>query len=215
MVSYSSDNPDEPNQVVVWDLPARSIVRQLGTHNDADYPMAFLLADYATSMWVATEETVWLDAGHDTVVTLVDLARSGEAGTPGAPIQFTIADADAYSMAFSPDGSTLAIGFGDGEVGLWDIRNKNAIVAIESPLVAGGSTSYWANVMTYSADGEYVVTAFAGDANCSVNVSWVKPPRQNWSKLLDFDGTAVDISRDGLALAVGENNDGVILYCTH
>ena len=208
MVSYSSRDVGEPNQVAVWDLEMGSVVRQLSAHGDADYPMAFLFDDHATSMWIATEETVWSDSEHATVITLVDMTH------PASTFQLTLPNVDAYSMAFSPDGSTLAVGFGDAEVSVWDIRNKSAMAAIGPPLIVGGSASNWANAMTYSADGKYVITVLAGDSDCSVNLSSVDSPRQTVTKRLDYDGTSVDISRDGLALAVGENNYGVILYCT-
>jgi hypothetical protein len=68
--------------------------------------------------------------------------------------------------------------------------------------------------MTYSEDGKYVVSALAGDSGCSVGLSSVESPQQISSKRLDYDGTSVHISRDGLTLAVGENNHGAILYCT-
>jgi WD40 repeat protein len=207
LVTYSSLDVGEPNQVAVWDLDKGSLVSQFSTHGDADYPMAFLLGERASATWIATEETVWSDLGHDTVITLVDMTR------PTSSFQLTLPNVDAYSMAFSPDGSTLAIGFGDAEVSLWDIRNKSAMVAIGAPLIAGGSATNWTNAIAYSADGKFVISTDAGDSDCSVRLSSVDS-RQTLTKQLDYDGTSVDISRDGLALAVGENNYGVILYCT-
>lgn len=207
MVTYSSVDIGQPNQVAVWDLETASVVRRYDTRGDADYPMAFLFGDRAAPMWIATAETVWSDRDHETVITLVDMNH------PTATVQLTLPNVDAYSMAFSPDGSTLAVGFGDAEVSLWDIRNKSAIAAIGPPLIVGGSASNWANAMAFSADGKYVITAFAGDLDCAVNLSSVDSPRQTVTKRLDYDGTSVDISGDGLALAVGENNYGVILYC--
>jgi hypothetical protein len=57
------------------------------------------------------------------MITLVDMAMAHST----SPILCTLPNVDAYSMAFSLDGSTLAVESGDGEVSPWDNRNKSAL----------------------------------------------------------------------------------------
>jgi hypothetical protein len=209
VVRYDSYYLGDPMQVAIWDLTTRAVARQLDMRNDEEYPMAFLPGDFSTSMWLASEETVSSDAGWDTLVTLRDMSK-----TPISTVQFTIPASDGWAMAFSPDGSTLAVGFGDAEVSLWDISNKSMIAQLGSPLIVGG-TSNWINDLVYSADGRYVAAAIGGwSSNYSVKLASVLPPRQTLTKSLDYDGFCVDLSRDGLALAVGESDHGIIVYCT-
>ena len=209
VVSYSSYASGDPNQAAVWDIYEGTVVRQFDTHGDQDYPMAFLPGDYATSMLLASSETVISDSGSYTVVTLTDMVS-----TPMLKTQFTVPGAEVDAMAFSPDGTTLAVGYGGAQVGLWNIRDKNTITGPDPPLVVASSVENWANGIAFSPDGRYLATVFGGYATCSVVVSSVDKSGPNQSNLLDHDGSCVEIAPDGLALAVGETNNGVIVYCT-
>lgn len=211
VVDYRGYYYGEPNQVVVWDVSTQLLARQHDLANDSDYPLAFLAGDFATSMWMASEETVDNSAssgGYDSVITLLNMAP-----TTMSPIQFTASDMNVYSMAFSPDGSTLALAASGPEVILWDISNKSAMTALGSPLITGSSDWVYAKAVKFSPDGKYLATAITGDSY-AVKLSTVQPPRQTLTKTLDYGGLSVAFSSDGLALAVGEDSYGVILYCT-
>jgi WD40 repeat protein len=209
VVSYSSYAEGDANQVALWDLSAQAVARQFDTNNDQDYPMAYLPGDEATSLWFATEETVSTETGYDSVVTLIDMAK-----TPMSKAQFTVPGVDASAMAFSPDGRTLAIGAGDGEVSLWNLDDKNLVAKVGTPIAGGAAGNTWANAITYSADGKYLAAVLGGDVDYSVVLAPVGSTRQSLSRPLEGDGFSIDIASDGLALAVGEADRGVIVYCT-
>jgi WD40 repeat protein len=209
VVRYINYELTDPTFVIVWDLSSQKVARQIDMHNKDDWAMAAFPGDFATSVWIATDETVYDDAGYRSVVTLLDIAK-----TPISTVQFSIPDNEVYAVTFSPDGNTLAIGFADGQLDLWDISNKGAISRLGASLLPGGSGN-WINSIVFSADGKYVGTGLGGmSPPYSVKLISTAIPRTTLTKSLEMDGMSVAISRDGLALAVTEYSHGTILYCT-
>lgn len=64
----------------------------------------------------------------------------------------TIPDVEISSLAFSPDGTRLAIGAEDGTAGVWSISTKQQLVAYDGPTAAVSS-------MSFTPDGSSVLTA--------------------------------------------------------
>jgi glucose/arabinose dehydrogenase len=208
IVVYGGDTNPDPNQFVVWDLATQTIVRSInfGYH---DVPQAIFPGGYTGAMWVASRNSVTTDAGADlSTVTLIDVSQT----TP-AKAQVTLAGT-INAMAFSPDGTTLAIAFDSSEVSLWDITSKANIAKLGSPLVVGSSSSsVSAYSLAYTPDGKYVAAGL-GDffGGSSVNLTVIQQ-RTSLQKDIDFLPWSMAFAPDGLALAVGERDYGVLLYC--
>jgi WD40 repeat protein len=142
------------------------------------------------------------------VVTLVDLATPA----PRSKAQFTV-PGDINVIAFSPDGTTLAIGTDQGEVGLWDITTKSSITRLGSPLIAASSAANSAYSLAYTADGKYLAMG-TGDFYGSSTVRLQSlQPRMSLQKTIDYLPWSLAFSPDGQALAIGERDFGVIIYC--
>ena len=208
IVVYGGDTNPDPNQFVVWDLATQTIVRSInfGYH---DVPQAIFPGGYTGAMWVASRNSVTTDAGADlSTVTLIDVSQT----TP-AKAQVTLAGT-INAMAFSPDGTTLAIAFDSSEVSLWDITSKANIAKLGIPLVVGSSSSsVSAYSLAYTPDGKYVAAGL-GDffGGSSVNLTVIQQ-RTSLQKDIDFLPWSMAFAPDGLALAVGERDYGVLLYC--
>jgi WD40 repeat protein len=203
VVAYKSYSPPDASPFAVWDLGTQKIVR-LVSYDRADEPMAVLPDSYSGSMWVASVAIGRTDAGDSvSTVTLMDASQASP-----SKAQVTI-DGEVYGMAFSPDGTTLAIGFYSGEVSLWDITTKSNIVRLGSPLVAGTSDYNSAYALAYTPDGKYLA---AGLFDYSVRLVQLQP-RLALQKSTSFLPWSVAFSPDGLGLAVGERDNGVLLYC--
>jgi len=182
---------------------------RLVSYDYSDEPMAILPGAYTDSMWVASSAIVTTDAGDDeSVVTLVDLATPA----PRSKAQFTV-PGDINVIAFSPDGTTLAIATDQGEVGLWDITTKSSITRLGSPLIAASSAANSAYSLAYTADGKYLAMG-TGDLFGSSTVRLQSlQPRMSLQKTIDYIPWSLAFSPDGQALAIGERDLGVILYC--
>ena len=203
VVAYKSYSPPDASPFAVWDLGTQKIVR-LVNYDRADEAMAVLPDSYTGSMWVASVAIGRTDAGTSvSTVTLMDVSQVSP-----SKAQVTI-DGEVYSMAFSPDGTTLAIGFYSGEVSLWDITTKSNIVRLGSPLVAGTSNYNSAYALAYTPDGKYLA---AGLFDYSVRLVQLQQ-RLVLQKPTNFLPWSVAFSPDGLGLAVGERDNGVLLYC--
>jgi len=203
VVAYKSYSPPDASPFAVWDLGTQKIVR-LVNYDRADEPMAVLPDSYTGSMWVASVAIGRTDAGSSvSTVTLMDVSQASP-----SKAQVTI-DGEVYSMAFSPDGTTLAIGFYSGEVSLWDITTKSNIVRLGSPLVAGTTNYNSANALAYTPDGKYLA---AGLFDYSVRLVQLQQ-KLTLQKSIDFLPWSLAFSPDGLGLAVGERDNGVLLYC--
>jgi WD40 repeat protein len=203
VVAYKAYGPPDANPFAVWDLGTQKIVR-LVNYENADKPMAVLPGSYPGSMWVASVAIGTTDAGADiSTVTLMDVSQASP-----SKAQVTL-DGKVYSMAFSPDGTTLAIGFYSGEVSLWDITTKSNIVRLGSPLVAGTSDSNSAYALAYTPDGKFLAAGLFDFTVRLVNLQ----PKVALQKAIDFLPWSLAFTPDGLGLAVGERDNGVLLYC--
>jgi len=94
------------------------------------------------------------DGGNGTV-TLWDIGNPAQATQLGQPIQL---DADNPAngtsvdcVAFSPDGSTLAVGTGDGIISLWNVTTPGQTAQLGQPLAIGGENEV--NTMLFGAGG--------------------------------------------------------------
>ena len=204
IVVYEADGRPDPNQFVVWDLGTQQIVRLLKYDYD-DMPMAIIPGDYTGQMWVASAASISGDGGdYVSTVTLMDVAQTSpskaQVSMPGT----------VKNMVFSPDGTTLAIAFDSGEVSLWDITTKSNIVKLGSPLIPGSTTSLdEAYALAYTPDGKYLA---AGIFDYTVRLVQVQQ-KLSLQKDIDYLPWSLAFAPDGLALAVGERDDGVLLYC--
>jgi len=203
-VVYSGDGRPEPNQLAVWDLGTQQITRLVKFDYD-DWPMTILPGAYTGSLWVASAISLPGDGGgYVSTVTLMDVLQASP-----SKAQFTI-PGEIANMAFSPDGTTLAIGFASGEVSLWDITNKSNVVRLGSPLVVGSTSNPdEAYALAYTPDGRYLA---AGIFDYTVRLITLQS-KQALQKDLAYLPWSAAFAPDGLALAVGERDFGVLLYC--
>jgi hypothetical protein len=207
-VVYPAYSRPDPNQLVVWDLGTQKIVRLIKYGYD-DSPMAILPGDYTGAMWVASAATITADAGgYVSTVTLMDVSQAAP-----SKAQKTI-PGTINKMAFSPDGTTLAIGFDSGEVSLWDITNKSNIVQLGSPLIAGSSSGTNSTYsLAYTPDGKYLAAGigdYFGTSAISVVLVQQKTALRKGIAYLPW---SLAFAPDGLGLAVGERDYGVLIYC--
>jgi WD40 repeat protein len=210
VVAYRAYSQPDPNQFVVWDLTTQTITRHVDYANE-DRPMACFPGSYTGAMWVASAASV-TDAAGDYVstVTLMDVSQASP-----AKAQVTVPGFVA-NMAFSPDGATLAIAFYSGEVSLWDITSKSSIARLGNPLVAAStSAAISAYALAYTKDGKYLAAGVGdGDLVGGSMVSLVQLQQKiALQRPLDYFPFAAAFAPDGLGLAVGEANLGVLLYC--
>jgi Tol biopolymer transport system component len=110
------------------------------------------------------------------------------------------------SVAFSPDGKTLAVGDDDGDVYLWDVATARLTATLPDPASGG------VNGVAFTPDGQ---TLAAADGNGSVYLWGVASARRTATVTLpalpagvsDVNSSALSVafSRDGQTLAVGQN----------
>ena len=110
-----------------------------------------------------------------------------------------------FSVAFSPDGKTLAAGDLDGTVRLWDVATRRQL---GSPLTSPTGT---VQSVAFSPDGK---TLASGSADGTVRLWDVATRRQLGSPLTSPTGTAesVAFSPDGKTLASGSADGTVRLW---
>ena len=101
------------------------------------------------------------------------------------------------SVAFSPDGTTLAVGVGDGTVQLWNAATKTCTATLEE----GGFTAI--RSVAFSPDG---TTLAAGLGDDTVKL-WNSATKTNIATL----GRESIIGRDGIYQLVAFSPDGTIL----
>lgn len=110
------------------------------------------------------------------------------------------------SAAYSPDGKTIATGYWDGKLQLWDAttgKNKDTLIG----------HSYGVNSIAYSPDGKTIVT---GGIDKTVRL-WDGATGKNLNTLTEHIGSvySVKFSRDGKIIATGSEDNTLRLWNTH
>jgi len=206
VVFYDAFMQPEQNQLVVWDLGTQLVARVVKYDYD-EKVKAIFPGSYTDAMWVASARTYDTDGGDaETEVTLMDVSQASP-----SKAQFRIAGT-VNTMAFSPDGSTLAVGLDEGEVSLWDITSKSNISRLGSPLIPSSSTNSTV-MLAYTPDGKYLavdVGVWAGTSSAKIVSLQLK---QSLQHAITYYPWSLAFAPDGLALAIGERDDGIIDYC--
>jgi WD40 repeat protein len=132
------------------------------------------------------------------IVRLWDVAT----GRPRTSTSLSLADG-AATVAFSPDGHTLAISGHDGTVRIWDMTTRRA-----RTVPTGGS----AGALAYSPDGSTLAIASSGN---TVKL-WNTATSQLQTTLTGHQDTVTSVafSPDGHTLATGSNDGTVRLWNT-
>jgi WD40 repeat protein len=120
--------------------------------------------------------TTMAAAGENAVIRLWNLARSPHPTPEGPPLRGGTGSTPdhpktVFSVAFSPNGSTLASGGEDATVHLWDVRAPRHVVPWGPPLTGPTSTVY---SVAFSPDGAILA---AGSADGTVRLWDVASPR--------------------------------------
>ncbi|SOF02468.1 WD40 repeat [Streptomyces sp. OV198] len=133
---------------------------------------------------------------------LSEIVRLWDVATGRPRTSLSLADG-AATVAFSPDGHTLAISGHDGTVRIWDMTTRRA-----RTVPTGGS----AGALAYSPDGSTLATASSGN---TVKL-WNTATSQLQTTLTGHQDTVTSVafSSDGHTLATGSNDGTVRLWNT-
>ena len=201
-VRLKVSDSDGLHQVLLHALGDLQMCHRLTGQTDAiidfDYDGGFTLEGF-TSL----SDTV----GHSISIEVVD--KDGDVGYAS----FTLAEispyhiatlghtGSVYSVAFSPDGGTLAAGSWDGAVKLWDVTTRTNVATLEH--------NGWVNSVAFSSDG---TTLASGSRDGEVKL-WDVTTRTNIATLRHPDRvTSVAFSPDGTTLAYGLHDRTVKLW---
>ncbi|GHO76671.1 hypothetical protein KSD_44420 [Ktedonobacter sp. SOSP1-85] len=139
------------NELEIWDVRQK---KQVYTNNTVKFPQSQLasMLQWAPGGRAIASLTQSSDARGETFRELVSL-WSTQAGAYGkVQALFTRADVDAQALAWSPDGTLLAVSYQNADVQVWDVARQRVVFAC-APALKGPQ------VLAWSPDGRYLLGA--------------------------------------------------------
>ena len=177
----------------MWHLPSGAAVR-LGKGRMGESDKSVLFSPNGQLLAVASGIGVWL----------YDVATSQELAL--LPTENSI-----YSIAFSPDGTTLALGFHKGMVELWDLATGTQIITL-----TGHNNTHWGTSVAFSSD-EKILASMSDNEDIKLwdietgrNIATIGTPEIHHGYLPK--SISVSFSPDGTILASGSENPIVKLW---
>ena len=203
---YYGDSMAPTNYLVVWELATTPTNMKQVTYPQGEQPYAVAPGAYPGPTYVASRMLTSVDGGDASIIAVTDI-------TSESRVQATVAGG-VDQMIFTHDGKTLVVGVDyTGEFTRWTVGDTSLIRA-SLPLIAGTSTDGVTNFdVALSLDGKYLGVAVDDGAN-SVKVLPLAQDEAAVSKVTKYYPWALGFAPSGLALAIGQASEAMVLYCT-
>jgi len=191
---------DHDGTVLLWDLADRAQPRRLGAPLTGHTNPVTVVAFAPDSRTLATSD------GFGGTVLLWDLADRTQPRRLGTPLP-----AQANSVAFAPDGRSLAIADDGGTVLLWDLADRAQPRRLGAPLT--GHTSP-VTVVVFAPDGRTLATADGDGTVLLWDLADRAQPRRLGAPLTGHTSLvfSVEFAPDGRTLATADSDGMVLLW---
>ncbi len=197
-LGFSSDGSylvtaDSAKQVILWSVAGRSLMRRTMVPMT---PQAFAVSPVSTT----TSLPVAIGQNDGSVVMMDILASTLPV------ITFVASTTTAESAAFSPDGTTLAVGTYGGIVTTWKGSIKDGFTKSADVIVSPAKGSAYA--LDFSPDGKHIV---AGMFNFGLVLAEGTTLKSDYRTM--YSPMSVSFSPNGRAIVAGQRHCGGFTYC--